>query len=108
MPKKSSLTALLTHEYIKHKLCIASINEICVNWYSDNDDYNDTDGSVLGNWSTRYAAAAGCAQQPPLSPPPRSFSCTPSPPSLPLPPSPPPPPPPPPPLATLNYQQADH
>jgi hypothetical protein len=113
MPKKSSLTALLTHEYIKHKLCIASMNEICVNRYSsandddDVDDYNNTDVSVLGNWSTRYAAAAAAAaQQPPQSPPPppRSFSCTP--PSLP--PSPPSPPPPPPPLATLNYQQSGH
>ena len=52
MPKKSSLTVLLTHEYIKHKLCIASMNEICDKRYSgDNDDeYDETDVTVLGNW----------------------------------------------------------
>ena len=51
MPKKSSLTVLLTHEYIKHKLCIASMNEICDRRYSGNndDEYDETDVTVLGN-----------------------------------------------------------
>jgi hypothetical protein len=118
MPKKSSLTTLLTHEFIKHKLCIASMNEICVNRYfsgndtDDNDDNNEIDVTVLGNWSTQYDARQPLSPQP-LSP--RSFLCTQSLPSsphhsplsllqLPLPP--------PPPLpsqltcATSNNQQA--
>jgi len=86
MPKKSSLTTLLTHEFIKHKLCIASMNEICVNRYfsgndtDDNDDNNEIDVTVLGNWSTQYDARQPLSPQP-LSP--RSFLCTQSLPSSP-------------------------